>query len=106
MLVFMHGGLADMNYSQHELRIPHGRRLRLKFEVLILLSASARLSVEWAAKQCGRGQSHLLLRVAVWRLAFDALPKGLIIRQRHTLLHGPISMRLQTARSHFIEIGF
>lgn len=91
-----------MNYSQHELRIPHGRCSGLKFEVLMLLSASARLSVEWAAKQCGRGQSHL----PVWRLAFDALPNGLIIRQRRTLLHGPISTRLQTARSHFLEIGF
>lgn len=49
-LVFMPGRLASMNYSQHGLHIPHGRRSRLKFEVLVLLSAPARMSVEWAAK--------------------------------------------------------
>lgn len=95
-----------MNYSQRGLRIPHGRRSRLKFEVLILLSTSARASVEWAAKRTvyggrGRGSS------AVWRLAFDGFAKRvLIVRQRGTVLHGPISAQTTVAHCHFTGIGF
>lgn len=50
-LVFMHGGLVSMNYSQGELHIPHGHCLRLKLEVLILLSTSVRVSIEWEVKR-------------------------------------------------------
>lgn len=51
-------------------------------------------------EQCRRGQSHLLLRVAVWRLAFNCLPNGLIIRQRCTFLHGSISTRTTIPSPH------